>query len=175
MSQPARRTPRTGMAGLEAQLQAYHDGELSGFARWRFERRLRLSPELQRELAALRRVGEWVRAAHGEAPGADLWNAIALRLPAADARRGEALERAGRSGLGWLAWPGAVAATALLAVVVAMGWLEPDAPATPGVVRWLDSGDRDVMVLEGAPGTTIIWVIDGPGPGALRGGVRERI
>ena len=40
------------------QLHAYHDGELSGFARWRFERRLRRSPELQRELAALTRIGE---------------------------------------------------------------------------------------------------------------------
>ncbi|MGH7338573.1 MAG: hypothetical protein ACREI7_13410, partial [Myxococcota bacterium] len=54
-------------------LNAYRDGELSGFARWRFERRLRRSPELQRELAALVRVGDWVRASQADVGGADVW------------------------------------------------------------------------------------------------------
>ena len=35
----------------ENALHAYHDGELHGFARWRFERRLAGSPQLQSELA----------------------------------------------------------------------------------------------------------------------------
>ena len=37
-------------------LHAYHDGELNALARWRFERRLRRSKPLRRELAALARV-----------------------------------------------------------------------------------------------------------------------
>src|SRR5262249_10351378 len=61
-------------------LNAYRDGELSRFTRWRFERRLRHSPDLQRALAELERVGDWVRASEAESPGADLWDAIALRL-----------------------------------------------------------------------------------------------
>ena len=156
-------TPRPSTAELE--LQAYHDGELSLLARWHLERRLRRSPELRRELAALARAGDWVRAGHAEAVGPDVWDAVALRLPAADARRRETAQRS--RGVGWLAWPGAAAATAGLVVAFALGWFETEAPATGGVVRWLDSGGRDVMVLEGAPDTTIVWVIDGPGGGAL--------
>jgi anti-sigma factor RsiW len=142
-------------------LNAYRDGELSRFARWRFERRLRRSPELQRELAALVRVGDWVRASEAEAPGADVWDAIALRLPAIDARRAES-GVAERPGFGWLAWPGAFASVAL-AAVFAYQWLAAPIPNRIGTVRWVDSGPRDVMVLEAAPDTTIVWVIGAPG------------
>jgi len=148
-------------------LHAYSDGELSGFARWRFERRLRRSPQLQRELAELARIGDWVRDAHAGASGPDLWDAIALRLPAADARRAE--RAAGeRPGIGWLAWPGALASAAVAAVLV-VHWLTPPTPSRIGVVRWLDSGPRDVMVLEAAPDTTIVWVIGPPGKRPARG------
>jgi anti-sigma factor RsiW len=141
-------------------LNAYRDGELSRFARWRFERRLRRSPELQRELAALSRIGNWVRANEVDAPGgADLWDRIALRLPAIDARRAEAGDE--RSGLGWLAWPGAFASVAL-AAVFAYQWLAAPPPNRIGVVRWVDSGPRDVMVIEAAPDTTIVWVFGAP-------------
>jgi len=141
-------------------LHAYADGELSGFARWRFERQLRRSPKLQRDLAELAQIGAWVRDAHADAPGPDLWDRIALRLPAADARRAE--RAAERPGLGWLAWPGAVASAVVAAVLVAQ-WLTPATPPRIGIVRWLDSGPRDVMVLEAGPDTTIIWVIGPPG------------
>jgi anti-sigma factor RsiW len=141
-------------------LHAYADGELSGWARWRFERQLRRSPQLQRELAELAQVGAWVRDVHSDAPGPDLWDRIALRLPAADARRAE--RTAERPGLGWLAWPGAVASAVVAAVLVAQ-WLTPATPSRIGTVRWLDSGPRDVMVLEAAPDTTIVWVIGPPG------------
>jgi anti-sigma factor RsiW len=141
-------------------LHAYADGELSGWARWRFERQLRRSPQLQRELAELAQVGAWVRDVHSDAPGPDLWDRIALRLPAADARRAE--RTAERPGLGWLAWPGAVASAVVAAVLVAQ-WLTPATPSQIGTVRWLDSGPRDVMVLEAAPDTTIVWVIGPPG------------
>jgi anti-sigma factor RsiW len=153
-------------------LHAYHDGELSGFSRWRFEHRLRRSPALQRELAEIARVGEWVRAGHTEAESPDLWDRIALHLPADDARRREAQTR--RSPFGWwLAWPGAIAATAGLALALSLGGFEEDAPATSGVVHWLDSGGRDVMVLEGSSDTTIIWVIESAGAAARRGAQLE--
>jgi anti-sigma factor RsiW len=172
MSHPIDRATAVRAKSKADLLQAYYDGELSGFARWRFERRLRRSPALRRELEALSRIGEWVRESHVEAPGLDLWEAIALRLPAADARRASSPARAG--GLGWLAWPGMVAATVVLGLVLARGWLEPAAPSAQGIVRWLDSGGRDVMVLEAAPDTTIIWVFDAPGKGARRGSVRAK-
>jgi anti-sigma factor RsiW len=163
------RPPRAERSDRALQLlHAYHDGELSGYARWRFERRLRRSPQLRRELAALSRIGDWVRESQRDGPGADLWDSIALRLPAIDARRADA--RASRvSGFGWLAWPGALASAALAAVLV-FAWLTP--PSTPkkiGVVRWLDSGPRDVMVLQAAPDTTIVWVMGAPGPRLPRG------
>lgn len=167
MTQPT----RTEIPGRTAYLlHAYRDGELSRFARWRFERRLRRSPELQRELAALSRVGDWVRASQADSPGADLWDAIALRLPAIDARRAEA-PAAERPGLGWLAWPGAFASVALAAAFASVAltavftyeWLAAPTPSRIGVVRWIDSGPRDVMVLEAAPDTTIVWVIGAPG------------
>lgn len=145
-------------------LHAYADDELSGFARWRFERRLRRSPQLQRDLAELVRIGDWVRDADVGGSGPDLWDRIALHLPAADARRAE--RAAERPGLGWLAWPGAVASAVVAAVLVAQ-WLTPSTPPRIGVVRWLDSGPRDVMVLEAAPDTTIVWVIGPPGKSAV--------
>ena len=78
----------TGTDTFEA-LSAYHDGELRGLARWRFERRLRREPGLRRELAALGRVGDLVRGSEAAAQP-DLWDRIELRLPAMDARRAEA-------------------------------------------------------------------------------------
>jgi anti-sigma factor RsiW len=148
-------------------LHAYVDGELSGFARWRFERRLRRSPELQRELAELTRIGDWVRDAHAEGSGPDLWDRIALHLPAADARRAER-NAAGRPALGWLAWPGALA-SAIAVAVIAFQWWSPPTPSRIGVVRWVDSGPRDVMVLRPASDTTIVWVIGPPGKRPPRG------
>jgi hypothetical protein len=164
MTQPPRRPLPDRTTRL---LNAYRDGELSGFARWRFEHRLRRSPELQRELAELFRVGDWVRASHEEPAEADLWDRLALRLPAIDARRAE-LADARRPGLGWLAWPGAFA-SAVLAAVFAFQWFAAPTPNRIGVVRWVDSGPRDVMVLEAAPDTTIVWVIGAPAkrPGSV--------
>jgi len=143
-------------------LSAYHDGELRGLARWRFERRLRRDPQLRRELELLRRVGDAVREAGAAGPGADLWDRIALRLPAADAARSEARGRGLRPA--WLVGAplGAAAAAALAAVAIFWSLGETPAPAD-GVVRWMYAGKHNVYVLEapGAPGTTIIWVLDG--------------
>ncbi|MGH0029582.1 MAG: hypothetical protein ACQGVC_07315, partial [Myxococcota bacterium] len=83
---------RNEMTTHEELLHAYHDGELSGFARWRFERELRRNPVLRGELDRLSTLRDLLRARDRAEPSPDLWDAIALRLPAEDARRGEAHE-----------------------------------------------------------------------------------
>lgn len=156
-------------AEQEARLHAYYDGELSGFARWRFERELRRSAPLQRELDALKGLGSLLREQDAVAATPDLWDSIALGLPAADARRTEAETSAG--GLGWWIKPlGAVAATAAVAVAFLYGGMGTEVPMTGGVVRWIDSGDRGVMVFEDDPESTLIWVMDDVVEGATLGG-----
>ena len=54
------------------ELHAYHDGELRGLARWRFERRLRREPELRQQLDRLAGLGNLVRASETEAAGPEL-------------------------------------------------------------------------------------------------------
>jgi anti-sigma factor RsiW len=154
-------------------LHAYHDGELAGFTRWRFERRLARSPELQRELREIAELGALLREHATETPGPELWDRLALRLPAADARRAAAVqERSFRGRLGWLPPLGAAAATLAVAILVAQQWLAPTAVEQAGVVRWMDSRGRSVMVLEEdqQSDVTIIWLLDGgPGVGAAGG------
>jgi anti-sigma-K factor RskA len=157
----------------ERALHAYYDGELRGVARWRFERRLARSPELQREMRQVAELGALLRERASEAPGPELWDRIALRLPAADARRAAAAQASGaRRWLAW--WPslGAAAATLAVAALVAQRWLAPAAVEQAGVVRWMDSRGRSVMVLEEdqQSDVTIIWLLDGgPGVGAAGG------
>jgi len=146
-----------------AALAAYHDGELRGLARWRLERRLRRDPELGRELAWLERVGAVVRESGAQAQGPDLWDRLALRLPAEDARRAEAgAASAWGSRRAWLVG-GPLGAAAAVAVALAIGFGERRPPVV-GVVRWMDAGKRNVLVLEdgSAADTTIIWVLDAP-------------
>jgi anti-sigma-K factor RskA len=163
------------MSELQAKdLHAYHDGELWGLARWWFERRLRRSPELRRELAALGHLGELVQQEELRAAGPDLWDRISQRLPALDARRREAeVERGGvPSGL-WRPL-GAVAAAAV-AILALWSAIQPTAPVAGGVVRWIDSGGRSVFVVDEAEAAvTIIWVLDEASDGATReGGGRD--
>jgi anti-sigma factor RsiW len=160
------------------ELSAYHDGELRGLARWRFERRLRRDPRLRHELELLRSLGEAAReqAVGPAAPGVDLWDRIAMRLPAADAERAEA-RRIGRGVRpAWLVGgPLGAAAAATLAAVAVVSWLGEARRPADGVVRWMYAGKRNVVVLEepGAPGTTIIWVLDdGPKQTARAAGRR---
>jgi anti-sigma factor RsiW len=160
---------------LERSLHAYHDGELKSLARWRLERRLARSPELRRQLDELIALGDLVRESERPADSPDLWDRIAQRLPAIDARRAE-LRAAPQ---GWLgALPslgrplGAAAAVAMAVVAVALGWWFGAPSAGAGVVRWMDSGGRSVMVLEEDVSSqlTIIWLLDGSTEGAARGG-----
>jgi anti-sigma factor RsiW len=159
-------------------LYAYHDGELSGFARRRFERQLRRSPELQAELALLGGVGGALRELDAEAEAPDLWDRIAMRLPAIDAERAEPTLAPARMGLlALLLRPaGAGLAAALAATALAVAVLWPDASVEGGVVRWVDAGGRSVMVLDDDPGTTIIWVLEnGATTGASVGGVDREV
>ena len=153
----------------ERRLPAYHDGELRGLARWRFERRLARSPALQKQLQGLGELGLLLRERAAEAPEPELWDRIALRLPAADARRADAAsERKAARGIGWLPPLGAAAAALAVAAVAAQQWLTAPALPQAGVVRWMDSRGRSVMVLEedaDQEKVTIIWLLDG-GPAA---------
>lgn len=163
---------------MRERIEAYHDGELSGLARRRLERELRRSPERRAELEDLARLRESLRELDAGGPQPDLWDAVALRLPALDARRAEAAQaQDGRGGLpGWLRPATAIAATAVIALGVAAGLYWPaEEPASGQVVRWLDSGNRNVMVIDDDPNTTIIWVLDSFGEGAARGDGREMV
>ena len=150
----------------EAVLHAYHDGELGPFARLRFERRLARSPELRSQLESLAALGEIAVEHDAATPTPDLWDRIAQRLPAIDARREEERARAQGRGLAPLFKPlGAAAGVAVLALAVGLGLLREGA-GVPGVVRWIDTGGRGVIVLDDREAVTIIWVVDAPVEGA---------
>jgi anti-sigma factor RsiW len=169
----------SGSSGERA-LHAYHDGELRGFARWRFQRRVARSPELRRELEALALMRELVREGESRVPTPDLWEGISRRLPPAEgARPARIRDREAREGRGapaplvWLARPlGAAAAVAVVAVALVFALNSGD-NAAPGVVRWIDSGDRNVMVLEGDEEVTIIWVLGDASTPPRQGGAGE--
>ena len=156
------------------QLHAYHDGELGSVARWLFERRLRRSPELQRELEELAQIGSLVHASETRADEVDLWDRISLRLPAADAQRADETEAASLLTPAWLRPLGAAALAAAVLVAVFFGSLDSPAPSER-VVRWMDSGGRSVVVLddEADSDVTIIWILDGAAEAAARGGRRD--
>ena len=156
------------------EIAAYHDGELRGLARWRFERRLRRSPRLRREVESLSRLGDLVRASEARASEPDLWDRIEQRLHAVDARRADD-ERPSRVLAPWLLRPlGAVAVATAALLAVYVGVFRAPAPSG-GVVRWMDSGGRPVMVLEedAEAQMTIIWLLDDAVDGAARGGSRD--
>jgi anti-sigma-K factor RskA len=161
---------------MDERLDTYHDGELSGRARRRLERDLRRSPELQTELEALASLRAALRDLDAQGPEPDLWEEIALRLSAVDARRAAATEARAPSRFafpGWLRPATALAAIAAVVVGIAAGLYWPAAPHAGRVVRWIDSGDRNVMVIDDDPSTTIIWVLDSVGDEASRGEGRE--
>ena len=185
------------MGRNQRDLNAYHDGELSGLRRWLFERRLSRSPRLRAEFEELERLARWVQGAGVQPPSVDVWDDIALRLPAIDAQFGEQRQRRGeqrqrrdeqrqrrderreRRGVDWLAAYSrpiaAVAVTAALALALFLGIMEDAAPPMPGMIRWLDTGGRSVMVLEDQGGATIVWLLEAPEAGASEGGVREAV
>ena len=170
MTERDREQPDVGRRSADPDLAAYHDGELRGLARWRFERRLRRDPGLRRELERLARIRAAVRDAAAGAAGPDLWDRIALRLPAADAARAEARE-AVRARRRWLVAVPLGAAVAATAAGVALYFAPAPAPAESiGVVRWMRAGRSSVFVREdpGPQGATIIWLLHEPNETAAR-------
>ncbi len=145
----------------ERALQAYYDGELRGLSRWRFERRLSRSPALRAELESLRQLGVWTRESDAEQPSADLWDHIALRLPAIDAQRAETPRPSAKGLLAASARPlTALVLTGALALALFLGIIPDDTSPAPGVISWLDTGGRGVMVLEDQGDATIVWLLD---------------
>jgi hypothetical protein len=45
----------------------------------------------------------------------------------------------------------------------------------PGMIRWLDTGGRSVIVLEDQGDATIVWLLEAPEAGASEGGLREAV
>jgi len=157
----------------EEALQAYYDGELGYWSRRRMKRRIERSPDLRRELAELETLSGLVTESVSEVVVPDLWSGIARGLAGVDAERAAVEPAAPRAGVSeWLFRPiGALVAAGAVAAALAMFLLSGET-APSGVVHWVDSGTRNVMVLEGEGDVTVIWVFDPVGEGASRGGRR---
>lgn len=159
------------MSGSDALLQtlhAYHDGELGWWGRHRFERELSRSAELREELDSLRLLSSLASESEAERvlPAGAVWEGIEGRLRAVDASLESAGAVAAESpAASWLAWrPFAAAAVAVGALALFLVLQPATGPvvdtATVGALRYLDAGDRSVMVQD-REDVTIIWVMDG--------------
>jgi hypothetical protein len=146
-------------------LHAYHDGELGRLARWRTQRRLARDPAARAELDRLAELRAAVREVAGGAPAPDLWPGIAARIGAPDADlelEGGAPAVPSPALAGLHAWLRPLAAGAVAAAAAA-AWLLFSAPTEAvdeGVVRWLYTRGRPVMVLDRPEDATIIWLLD---------------
>jgi hypothetical protein len=69
----------------------------------------------------------------------------------------------------------AVAVSAALALALFLGIMEDAAAPTSGIIRWLDTGGRSVMVLEHQGDATIVWLLDAADDGVSEGGSRETV
>jgi anti-sigma-K factor RskA len=146
--------------GVRARLEAYRDGELAPFARWRLERRLRRDPALRRALAELESLATLLREVDAEGPEPDLWEGIRLRLGAVDARRAESARAPWGRAPRYLALGAVGAGAVALALLLNTAQSPPSAPAAQGAVRWIDARGHPTMVLRDDAGATIIWVPD---------------
>ena len=151
-------------------LEAFHDGELAGFLRWRVERHLKSCPHCRSEVEDFGAIAEIVREEELAAmPAPDLWAAIAAQLPAIDAeleRRAApvAALRPARERKGWAALLGplpiGVGGLAVAGVAFVL-WLRlPGSPVRDDVVEELETMGRSVVVLPSDDKSTIIWVLD---------------
>ncbi len=153
----------------QLELEAYHDGELSWWRRWRVERRLARDPAARRDVNALGEVGQLVREVADEAAAVgdrDLWSGIEAQLAVTPApvAAGGRRERVDGGLAGPLRWGGAIAAAgAALALTLFIGnGAETTLDRTTslhGSVEWLDSGGEATMVLQDDEEATIIWVV----------------
>jgi len=157
----------------EEALQAYYDGELGYWSRRKMKRRLERSPGLRRGLAELEALSGLVLESASDVVVPELWSGIERGLAVADAEKAAREPSGPRAPLiEWLFRPaGALVAAGAAAAALAMSLLSGETVPS-GVVHWLDSGTRDVMVLDGEGDVTIIWVLDPVADGASRGGRR---
>jgi anti-sigma factor RsiW len=152
----------------EDRLEALHDGELAGFARWRVARHVAACTQCRTELDELQEVARLVREGEREStPPVDLWASIAARLPALDAELGRratsaAPQRSARTG--WRTWVGpfpvGVGGLAAASVAVVLWLRAPDVLVADNVVEELDAMGNPVAVLPSDDKSTIIWVLD---------------
>jgi anti-sigma factor RsiW len=160
----------------EEALHAYYDGELGYWSRRKMKRRLERSPGLRRELAELEALSGLVLESASDVVVPELWSGIERGLAAADAEKAARESGAPLAAvIDWLFRPAGalLAAGAAGAAAVALAMLLFSGETVPsGVVHWLDSGTRNVMVLDGEGDVTVIWVFDPVGDGASRGGRR---
>lgn len=158
----------TACQRFEDRLEALHDGELGGLARWRVARHVARCTHCRAEMASLGAIASLVREEQSDAmPGPDLWAAIAARLPAIDAELGHrttpaARERPARERRGWAALLGPLPIGGLAAATIAFVlYLQlPAAAPRDDVVEELDTMGRPVAVLPSDDKSTIIWVLD---------------
>lgn len=144
---------------VERNLDLYHDGELRGLRKWRFERLLRRNPGLQRELETRSQLGLLLRETAPVPDSPDLWAGIAGEIASAT----EPVAAPST----WLEWlqplrlgPVLVGAVAALAFFVVPATEDPVVQAQ-GVVRSIVSKGRPVVVLDDSEEATIIWFLDG--------------
>jgi len=160
----------TACQRYQDRLEAFHDGELAGFLRWRMARHLTSCPHCRSEVEELGEIAELVREEELAAtPAPDLWAAIAAGLPAIDAeieRRAAsaAALHPARERKGWASLlrplPIGVGGLAAAAVVFVL-WLRVlGPPVRDDVVEELDAMGRPVVVLPSDDKSTIIWVLD---------------
>jgi len=160
----------TACQKYEDRLEAFHDGELAGLARWRLARHVARCPDCGAEVGGLKTLAGLVREEElGATPAPDLWVAIAARLPEIDAdlaRRAApaAAVRPARLRGRWagLLGPLPIGVGGLAAAAIALVlWLRvPGVPPLDDVVEELDAMGRSVAVLPSDDKSTIIWVLD---------------
>ena len=155
-------------------LHAYHDGELGWWARRRFERELSRSAGLREELESLRQLTDLTAESEDPTvlPLGAIWEGIEGRLRAVDAgieAEGPVAMRADSAPgpASWASWRpfGAAALAAASAVALFLVLRPATGPVGEGViangtVRYLDAGERSVIVNE-QDDVTIIWVMGG--------------
>ena len=170
------------------ELSAYYDGELSWWARVRFERRLRTSPELREELATLERVSTWVNDIEAEASeleSPDLWQEIGPALSQIDREIGAApaaeMGATGRRVADARNW-GPLAATGVVAALALAVFVGVDPSSTVsldnqgaitehsslgtelsspgGSLRYLQTNGVSYVVSQDSEDVTIIWLMD---------------
>jgi hypothetical protein len=163
---------RGGMT-IRADLEAYHDQELSWWRRRRVEAGLRRSSELRQELDLLKQMSTAAGAAGSADQAAtmpDIWGEISGQLAGIDAQKRarvaavrESVKQPGglRGFFEWkpMGWAMAAGAAALAIGLWNASGRFPD-EQTGRVVRYLDTEGRPVMVVD-EEDVTIIWLMGG--------------